>query len=99
MEQGGLKRVILGCMSRKGFGFCFVGTVAGLLISSSMSGAAQQGSTGPVVVAYVFPRDGALKQGDVDPRLITRINYAFANIKDGRMVTGPDLSAHSRFRE
>jgi chitinase len=95
MEQGGLKRVILGCMSKKGFGFCFVGTVAGLLISSSMSGAAQQGSTGPVVVAYVFPRDGALKQGDVDPRLITRINYAFANIKDGRMVTGPDLSAQN----
>jgi chitinase len=40
------------------------------------------------VVGYVFPRDEALQPGQVDGRRMTRINYAFANIKDGRMVTG-----------
>ncbi len=40
------------------------------------------------VVGYVFPRDEALQPGQVDGSRMTRINYAFANIKDGRMVTG-----------
>jgi chitinase len=36
----------------------------------------------------VFPQDRALAPGELDAHLVTRINYAFANIKDGRMVTG-----------
>jgi chitinase len=40
------------------------------------------------VVAYVFPQNNALQQGDIDAQRLTRINYAFANIADGRMVTG-----------
>src|SRR6516225_9981036 len=40
------------------------------------------------VVAYVFPQDNALQPGDIDASRLTRINYAFANIVDGRMVTG-----------
>ena len=40
------------------------------------------------VVGYVFPRDEALQPGQVDCNRMTRINYAFANIKDGQMVTG-----------
>jgi chitinase len=40
------------------------------------------------VVAYVFPQNAALQPGDIDARKLTRVNYAFANIKDGRMVTG-----------
>lgn len=40
------------------------------------------------IIAYVFPQDQILKPGDVDARKLTRINYAFANIKDGRMVEG-----------
>jgi chitinase len=42
----------------------------------------------PVVAAYVFPQDAALIPGQIDARSVTRVNYAFANIKDGRMVTG-----------
>lgn len=42
----------------------------------------------PVIVAYVFPRDTALREGDIAAQKLTRINYAFANIKDGRIVNG-----------
>jgi len=40
------------------------------------------------VVAYLFPQDGVLQPGQVDALSLTRINYAFANIADGRMVKG-----------
>jgi chitinase len=40
------------------------------------------------VVAYVFPQNTALQPGDIDAGRLTRINYAFANIVDGRIVTG-----------
>jgi chitinase len=43
---------------------------------------------GPIVVAYVFPQDAALKPGEIDAQSLTRVNYAFANVRDGRMVTG-----------
>jgi chitinase len=40
------------------------------------------------VVAYVFSENNILQPGQIDARALTRINYAFANIADGRMVTG-----------
>ena len=42
----------------------------------------------PQIIAYVFPRDRVLQPGDIAAGKLTRINYAFANIKDGRIVTG-----------
>jgi chitinase len=42
----------------------------------------------PIVVGYVFPQDAALTPGQIDAHAVTRINYAFANIKNGRIVTG-----------
>src|ERR1039458_6096770 len=80
-------------MFKKGLAFFFVGLTVPLLFSLTRTGTAQEGSpASPVVVGYVFPRDGALQPGQINPHLITRINYAFANIKDGRMVTGSDLA-------
>lgn len=40
------------------------------------------------IVAYVFPQNTVLAPGQVDPHSITRINYAFALIQDGRIVPG-----------
>jgi chitinase len=37
---------------------------------------------------YVFPQNAPLTAGQVDAHSITRVNYAFANIQDGRMVAG-----------
>jgi chitinase len=42
----------------------------------------------PMVVGYVFQQDAPLKPGQIDAKSLTRVNYAFANIKDGRMVPG-----------
>jgi chitinase len=49
----------------------------------------------PLVVAYVFPRDTVLQPGGIDACSLTRINYAFANIVDGRMVTGYRFDAEN----
>ncbi|WP_051978871.1 glycoside hydrolase family 18 protein [Edaphobacter aggregans] len=41
-----------------------------------------------VIIAYVFPRDRVLSPDEINARKLTRINYAFANIKDGEIVEG-----------
>jgi len=83
-------------MFEKGFGFCLVGLLFGLVPMPAQIGLAQEGRpVEPVVVAYVFPRDAALQAGQINPHLVTRINYAFANIKDGRMVVGKDVDAQN----
>ena len=41
-----------------------------------------------VIVAYVFPQDKPLREGEIAALKLTRINYAFANIEDGRVVNG-----------
>jgi chitinase len=40
------------------------------------------------IIAYVFPQDRVLSPDEVNARQLTRINYAFANIKDGEIVEG-----------
>ncbi len=50
--------------------------------------AASAPSPSPTIVAYVFPRDNPILQGEIAAQKLTRINYAFANIKDGRIVDG-----------
>jgi chitinase len=40
------------------------------------------------VIAYVFSPNAILQPGQIDPHGVTRINYAFANIQNGRVVTG-----------
>jgi chitinase len=57
------------------------------LLLPSVCGAVMKPSE-PMVVGYVFPQDAALQAGQIDAHSLTRVNYAFANIKDGRMVTG-----------
>jgi chitinase len=42
----------------------------------------------PVVVGYVFPRGAVLQPGQIRNKSLNRINYAFANIQDGRLVSG-----------
>lgn len=40
----------------------------------------------PQIIAYLFPRDHVIQPGEVAATKLTRINYAFANIKDGKIV-------------
>ncbi|HET8638200.1 MAG TPA: glycoside hydrolase family 18 protein [Acidobacteriaceae bacterium] len=50
-------------------------------------------STSPVIIAYVFPRNRVLQPAEITAQKLTRINYAFALIKDGRMVEGSSADA------
>jgi chitinase len=45
------------------------------------------------IVAYVFVKDAVLGQNDVAAGSLTRVNYAFANIENGKIVEG---FAHDR---
>lgn len=49
----------------------------------------------PEVIAYVFPRNQVIQPGAIAARKLTRINYAFALIKDGRMVEGSSFDAQN----
>jgi chitinase len=53
----------------------------------------RQGSTSTVankveIIAYVFLRDRVLGPNEVAAKKLTRINYAFANVSDGKVVEG-----------
>ena len=67
-------------------------SVAAMLIAvvvpaaAARSGHSAQRRAGPEVIAYVFPRDHVIQPDEIAARKLTRINYAFANIQDGRMV-------------
>ncbi|MGH9588535.1 MAG: glycoside hydrolase family 18 protein [Acidobacteriaceae bacterium] len=50
--------------------------------------AAGRNTQPPAVIGYVFPQNHLLQPGEVAVQKLTRINYAFANIKDGRIVEG-----------
>lgn len=49
----------------------------------------------PIVVGYVFPDGAAISPGEIDPSALTRINYAFARIRNGRMVLGLPVDAQN----
>jgi chitinase len=57
-----------------------------VLIATAWCVAAE--TPGKAVVGYVFPQETTLNAGQIDARRLTRINYAFANIRNGRMVPG-----------
>jgi len=40
------------------------------------------------IIGYVFPQERLLAPDEVDAAKLTHINYAFANVKDGRLVEG-----------
>jgi chitinase len=40
------------------------------------------------IIAYIFPKDKQLTASDVAVGKLTRINYAFANLRNGRIVEG-----------
>src|SRR5215472_1972378 len=62
--------------------------VAVLLMCAATCVRAAPVDKAPAIVAYVFARNGVLPPGEIDASKLTRVNYAFANIREGRMVPG-----------
>jgi len=49
----------------------------------------------PAIVGYVFPRNTILAPGQIDAQSLTRINYAFANTKNGQLANGTAADAQN----
>ena len=62
-----------------------------LLSVSPISASARSGSY--VICAYVFPQGAPLQPGQINPHAVTRINYAFAAISNGRMTLATPTAA------
>lgn len=61
-------------------------TLLVLLPCAAVASARDEGA--PEVIAYVFVMDRALQASEIAAEKLTRINYAFANLKNGEMVEG-----------
>lgn len=65
---------------------------AGLFANAALHAAPRKPSA-PVIIAYVFPQNHVLQPGEIAAQKLTRINYAFANIQNGRIVEGAPTDA------
>ncbi|MHB1958631.1 MAG: glycoside hydrolase family 18 protein [Acidobacteriaceae bacterium] len=77
---------------------CIVKRPARLLLPlalalGALSSPAQANSKKFVIAAYVFPRNTVLTADQVAAKKLTRINFAFANIYQGRIVEGDPSDA------
>jgi chitinase len=63
-------------------------TLAALALLAGSPADAQGPAAGPAIIGYVFPQERLLGPAEVDAAKLTHINYAFANVKDGRLVEG-----------
>ena len=68
----------------------FVTLTCGLM---SQASSAPYAAATPVVAAYVFANNRTLMPGEIAAKKLTRVNYAFANISDGRIVEGSPTDA------
>ena len=63
--------------------------IAGLMVMGAALPAAPAARPGDrVIIAYLFPQERVLDPGEIAVEKLTHINYAFADIKGGRVVEG-----------
>lgn len=63
--------------------------LSAMLIAVALPAAAsppRKGARRDQVIAYVFPQSHIIQPSEIAARKLTRINYAFANIQDGRIA-------------
>jgi chitinase len=53
-----------------------------------LRGSAQTTGRTPAIIAYLFPRGDVILPSEIAADKLTHINYAFANVGDGRIVAG-----------
>lgn len=63
-----------------------------LLLGSPLFAVAKKPAS-PVIIAYVFPRNQVIQPGQIAAQKLTRINFAFANIQDGKIIEGAPTDA------
>ena len=65
----------------------FVGLVASLCAALQMMAADSRDSKA-AVIAYVFPQNRVLAAHEIAAEKVTRVNYAFANLRGGEIIEG-----------
>ncbi len=68
-----------------------VAAVLGAALSPNLHARAQTTTASPaqpVIIAYLFPRNDLIVPAEIAADKLTHINYAFADVKDGRIVEG-----------
>ena len=55
----------------------------------------ESGPAKPAIIAYVFPRNELIVPSEISAGKLTHINYAFADVKDGRIVEGSARDAEN----
>jgi chitinase len=68
------------------FSLCLMGAM--FLRSPASLQAESTPATQTAIIAYVFPQNEVIQPGEIAAGKLTRINYAFANLKAGRIVEG-----------
>jgi chitinase len=64
-------------------------TIAGLMVLPVAHWAAPAARTSDrVIIAYLFPQERVIDPGEIAAEKLTHINYAFADVKDGKVVEG-----------
>jgi len=65
----------------RGFAVALLALTAALAVGRAQT-------PGKAIVGYIFPQGATLQPGQIHAEELTRINYAFANIENGRVVPG-----------
>ncbi|MFI5184731.1 MAG: glycoside hydrolase family 18 protein, partial [Vicinamibacteria bacterium] len=65
-----------------------VGFALVMATGSGALGASEGAAQGRAIIAYVFPKDRLIDPAEIAADKLTHINYAFANVRKGKVVTG-----------
>lgn len=67
---------------------CILGLIFLGSCSFSKAEKVKEENTGKFIIGYVFPGNRAMDESEINAAHLTHINFAFANIVEGRMVEG-----------
>jgi chitinase len=66
----------------------FAGFVLATAVRGGAAEAAEPDSADRAIIAYVFPKDRLIDPAEIAADKLTHVNYAFANVRKGKVVAG-----------
>ena len=75
-------------MTSRHFPLALAATMLAILGVGAWAPSAASPAAKPVIIGYLFPGNELIVPSDIAAEKLTHINYAFADVKDGRVVEG-----------